>query len=243
MRSTRRRVCVHAAHSGRTQGLLTWWLMTGSGEAESLLERYMSCFVIDEGICISPDGMSVRAGGGVCLAGARSQRRSMFFWHFGAGHALIDYYEPDGARGPARGASYASPTSPWRRGQPGYSVKAVAFARAHADDPAPIASISASTCGVPSIYSCRWCRTTPRSTAVREGCCAVGGRVALLAQRAALRDGALDGDPELSEEHGSRWSSVDAEGGSPYTPPLLSWQSEYDRPDLEEYLRIKHPQP
>lgn len=24
---------------------------------------------------------------------------------------------------------------------------------------------------------------------------------------------------------------------------LLSWQSEYDRPDLEEYLRIKHPQP
>ncbi len=53
----------------------------------------------------------------------------------------------------------------------------------------------------------------------------------------------LDGDPELGEEAWERIRRTDAEGGAPYTPPLLSWQSEYDRLDLEEYLRIKHPQP
>ncbi len=54
---------------------------------------------------------------------------------------------------------------------------------------------------------------------------------------------ALNGDPELSPEQWAEVARVDAEGGPPYTPPLLSWQSEYDRPELEEYLRIKHPQP
>ena len=53
----------------------------------------------------------------------------------------------------------------------------------------------------------------------------------------------LDGDPELGPEQWAEVARVDAEGGPPYTPPLLSWQSEYDRPELEEYLRIKHPQP
>jgi hypothetical protein len=53
----------------------------------------------------------------------------------------------------------------------------------------------------------------------------------------------LEGDPELTE---SRWAEIrrtDKEGGRVYDPPDFGWQSEYDRPELEEYLKIKNLQP
>jgi len=50
---------------------------------------------------------------------------------------------------------------------------------------------------------------------------------------------ALDGDPPLAES----LRQVDEHGGPFTAPPQLSWQSEYDRPELAEYLRIKNPQP
>ncbi|MBM4047124.1 MAG: hypothetical protein FJ279_18635 [Planctomycetes bacterium] len=49
----------------------------------------------------------------------------------------------------------------------------------------------------------------------------------------------LDGDPPLAES----LRQVDENGGPFTAPPQLSWQSEYDRPELAEYLRIKNPQP
>jgi len=48
---------------------------------------------------------------------------------------------------------------------------------------------------------------------------------------------------ELDEERWAEIERVDREGGRPYSLPELSWQSEYDRPELEEYLEIKNRQP
>jgi hypothetical protein len=53
----------------------------------------------------------------------------------------------------------------------------------------------------------------------------------------------LGGDQPLTEEQRQTLRRVDENGG-PFTgPPELSWQSDYDRPELTEYLRIKHSQP
>ena len=49
----------------------------------------------------------------------------------------------------------------------------------------------------------------------------------------------LQGDPPLTQD----LRKVDEEGGPYYGDPMLSWQSDYDVPEFEEYLRIKHPQP
>ena len=57
-----------------------------------MLGRYIPCFIVPQGICISPD---VRFPG-VTLAVSRrerSTRESMFFWNFGGGHGLLEYYE------------------------------------------------------------------------------------------------------------------------------------------------------
>ncbi len=238
---SQRDVSVHAAHSGRTQGLLTWWLMTGSDEAASILERYIPCFVIPEGICISPD---VRFSEVECASQERDRNGgSMFFWVFGAGHALVDYYALTGNESLRQGligaADYAMQQGP----DPGMYLKAVVFAARHADDPTPYRE-----------YLERYSETDAMNWQVVPHNPEVYG-----ASRGMLRGGvsgslfgmneqlylmsALNGDPELSPEQWAEVARVDAEGGPPYTPPLLSWQSEYDRPELEEYLRIKHPQP
>ena len=54
---------------------------------------------------------------------------------------------------------------------------------------------------------------------------------------------ALDSDPELTDSQWEDIKRIDEKGGRFYSVPDLSWQSEYDRPDLAEYLRIKNPQP
>jgi hypothetical protein len=53
----------------------------------------------------------------------------------------------------------------------------------------------------------------------------------------------MDGDPKLGSPLEAEVRAIDAHGAGPYTPPLLSWQSDLDRPELTEYLKIKHPQP
>jgi hypothetical protein len=82
---------IHAAHSGRLQGLLTWWEMTGSDEVADILEKYLPCFLVPEGICISP---SVDFPDVKCVSQERDVNgESMFFWTFGAGHGVLEYYQ------------------------------------------------------------------------------------------------------------------------------------------------------
>lgn len=234
-------VHVHAAHSGRTQGFLTWWLMTGSEETASILERYIPCFVIEEGICISPD---VRFPAVECASQERDRNGgSMFFWAFGAGHALVDYYNLTGHEGLRQGLIGAADHAMQQGADPGMYLKAVVFAARHADNPAPYREYLERYSETDAL---NW-QVVPHNPEFYGGARGmlrggVSGSLFGMNDQLYLMS-VLDGDPQLSEEQWADVARVDAEGGPPYTPPLLSWQSEYDRPDLAEYLRIKHPQP
>ncbi len=88
---SQRDVSIHAAHSGRLQGLLTWWEMSGSDEVAAILQKYIPCFIVDEGICESP---SVDFPEVKCVSQERDiNNGNMFFWTFGAGHGVLEYYE------------------------------------------------------------------------------------------------------------------------------------------------------
>ncbi|MGD9497493.1 MAG: LamG-like jellyroll fold domain-containing protein [Armatimonadota bacterium] len=238
---SQRDVSVHAAHSGRLQGLLTWWEMTGDDEVASILERYIPCFIVPEGICIAP---SVDFPDVTCVSQDQGiNEANMFFWVFGAGHALIDYYELTGHEGLRAALIRAADAVMARGNDPGVMRKVVAFAALHAPDPQPyrdyLAAWAARDRTVvqvvahnPEFYGA--------SRAFLRG--SVPGSLFLMNDLTYLM-AALGSDPALDAGARADIARMDAEGGAPYIPPLLSWQSEYDRAELEEYLRIKHPQP
>jgi hypothetical protein len=214
--------------------------MTGSDEVADILTRYIPCFIVDEGICISPqvDFPEVK-----CVSQERDVNgESMFFWTFGAAHGMLEYYYLTGHEG-LRQALIGVADLALRRDGMGNFRKAVAFAARHADDPAPYREAIR-----------QWARnSTSFVQIVPHNPDFYGGARGMLRGSVAgslffMNDvpylmSVLQGDPELTED---RWDSirrVDEEGGPLRGPPMLSWQSEYDRPDLEQYLRIKHPQP
>ncbi len=237
---SKRDVRIHAAHSGRLQGLLTWWEMTGGDEVSSILEKYIPCFVVDNGICESPrvDFPEVKCG-----AQSRDiNNGNMFFWTFGAGHGVLEYYYLTGHQG-LRDALIKVADHAITRSNPGNFRKAVAFAARNADNPAPYRE-----------YLEEWAKrdrilvqvvphnpdfyTGPRSMLQGN----MPGSMFTMNDVTYILT-VLEGDPELA---GSRWEEikrVDREGDRFYSLPDLSWQSEYDRPELEEYLRIKNLQP
>jgi len=238
---SQRDVSIHAAHSGRTQGLLTWWEMTGDDEVASILERYVPCFIVPEGLCISPN---VDFPDVVCGSQERDVNgSSMFFWVFGAAHALIDYYELTGHQGLRDAFIRVADLVMADRENPGVMRQAVIFAALHADDPRPYRDYLAA-------YATRdraLVQIVPHnpefygaSRGMLRG--SVAGSLFLMNSVTYLMN-ALDGDPALGEDSLADIARTDAEGGPPYTPSLLSWQSEYDRPELAEYLSIRNPQP
>lgn len=165
---------------------------------------------------------------------------NMFFWTFGAGHGIIEYFDLTGNE-QVRQALVATADDALADGRIGLRLKAVAFAARHADDPAPY-------------------REAIREWAEGEGRRSLLQIVPHNAEyysgpRAMLRGstpgalftmndlpyviGLIDADPPMDDE----LRRIDESGG-PFQPePTLSWQSEYDLPEFEEYLRIRHPQP
>lgn len=238
---SQRDVSVHAAHSGRLQGLLTWWEMTGSDETAATLQRYIPCFIVPEGICISPavDFPEVK-----CLGQQRDiNAANMFFWTFGAGHGLLEYYElthdPQLRDALVKVAEVAIAS-----GELGLLRNAVAFAAQYADNREPYLQALRTREGAASYLL----QTVPHNAQFYGGPrgflrgSVSGSLFAMCAAPYVMN--ALEGDPNLTEEQWQQYLRADREGGAPYaTPPVLSWQSEYDIPELAEYLRIKHPQP
>jgi hypothetical protein len=237
---SKRSVNIHASHSGRLQGLLTWWEMTGSDDVAAILAKYVPAFLVEKGICESP---RVRFPDVQCLGQDRDVNSgNMFFWTFGAGHGILEYYYLTGdeqvRRALIRVADHAM-----KQPDPGNFRKAVIFAARHADDPAPYRK-----------YLAAWASASPYVTqVVPHNPLVYGGprgmlRGSVSGSLFAMNDiayalSALDHDPELTEKQREALRQVDENGG-PFTgPPELSWQSEYDRPELTEYLGIKHPQP
>lgn len=87
-------VFIHASHSGRLQGLLFHWELTGDAQEGERLRAYVDTFIIPEGITISPNvafpdpalrGKPRHINGG-----------SMFFHTFGGLHALVEYHQITG---------------------------------------------------------------------------------------------------------------------------------------------------
>jgi len=121
--------------------------------------------------------------------------------------------------------------------------KAVAFAACHADDPKPYRE-----------YLREWAKQTnalvqvvphnpdfyggPRG--MLQG--SVTGALFIMNDIPYLLT-ALDADPELTDGQWEHIRSIDEQGGPFRIASNLSWQSEYDRPDLADYLSIKNPQP
>ena len=235
-----RDVHIHAAHSGRLQGLLTWWEMTGSGEAGAILEKYIPCFIVPGGICESP---RVDFPGVECLVQDRDiNSGNMFFWTFGAGHGVLEYFyltgQPEIAKALIRVTDHAITLD-----NPRNLRKAVAFAARHADDPAPYRA-----------YLEEWAKGegmlvqvvphNPDFYAGPRGLLRGNTTGSLFTMNdVAYLLTVLDGDPALDEERRAEMERVDGEGERFYSMPGLSWQSEYDRPELEEYLGIKNRQP
>ncbi len=237
---SRRPVRIHAAHSGRLQGLLTWWEMTGSNDVGAMLAKYVPSFLVAEGICESP---YVQFPDVKCTAQDRDVNSgNMFFWTFGAGHGVLEYYYLTGddrvRQALIRVADHAI-----QQRKPGNFLKAVIFAARHADDPAPYL---------------RYLETGARSSSyalqvVPHNRLVYGGphgmlRGSVSGSLFAMNDipyllSALPGDPSLSERQREELRQVDLHGVPAYQRPELDWQSAYDRSELTEYLRIKHPQP
>lgn len=235
---SQRDVHVHAAHSGRLQGLLAQWEMTGSDEVAAILEKYVPLFHVEGGLCESPwvhfpDVTLVEAKDNI-------NSGNMFFWTFGAGHGVVEYYELTGNEA-IRQALLETADDALAKGDIGLRRKAVIFAAHHADDPAPYRealqqwverggyrSLLQMVPHNPEFYS------GPRG--MLRG--SVAGALFTINDLPYLMT-VLDGDPELTDE----LRAIDQDGGQVYGPPVLSWQSEYDLPEFEDYLGIRHPQP
>jgi hypothetical protein len=237
---TQRDVTIHAAHSGRIQGLLTWWEMTGSDETANTLARYIPCFLVESGICESPRVVFPDVE---CIQQERDiNSGNMFFWTFGAGHGILEYYYLTGHKNLKNAVIKVADHATNLR-DPSNFRKAVAFAILHADDPAPYRD-----------YLENWARHSrylvqvvphnPEFYAGPRGMLrgSVAGSLFNMNDIPYMLN-AFSGDPELNESQKEDIDRIDSQGDSLYDPPRLSWQSEYDRPELVEYLRIKHPQP
>lgn len=230
----------HAAHSGRLQGILTWWEMTGSQEVAATLARYVSCFIVETGICESPkvDFPDVR-----CVRqDTNINSGDMFFWAFGAGHGLLEYYYLT-QRQELKDALIKVAEHALSRRDPGFFRKAVAFAARHAEDPAPFRRYL-NEWAKHSLYLVQVVPHNPRFYGGPRGMLrgSVAGSLFFMNDVPYLLM-VLEGDPQLSERQWKEIKRIDREGGGFYRPPDLSWQSEYDRPELAEYLKIKNPQP
>jgi hypothetical protein len=245
---TQRQVRIHAAHSGRLQGLLTWWEMTGSDEVAAILKKYILCFLVDEGICESPqvdfDTTSTTQSKNFpkveCIAQNRDiNSGNMFFWTFGAGHGLLEYYYLNGDEGLKNALIKVADYAITLR-DPGNFRKAVAFAARHANEPTPYRE-----------YLQDWAKRTeslvqivPHNRKFYAGPrgmlrSSVAGSLFMMNDIPYLLT-ALESEPKLTEKQWENIKRIDEEGGAFYVMRNLSWQSEYDRPDLTEYLKIKN---
>ncbi|HUS80346.1 MAG TPA: hypothetical protein VM283_03695, partial [Armatimonadota bacterium] len=232
-------VRVHAAHSGRLQGLMTYWEMTGSDEVADILRRYVPCFIVPEGLCEQPDvdfpDVTCRAQTDYINAG------NMFFWLFGASHALIEYDRLTGDKD-LEAALIKAADAAIANDRVGSVVGAVVFAALHAEDPTPYMNaleywrasehLLQQVAHNPHFYA------GPRAF-VKGG--VTGGMMAMIDVPYIMT--AIGHEGPVDE---ARWALIrqwDEEGGPYQGMRYMSWQSEYDIPELTEYLRIKNPQP
>ena len=237
---SQRDIHIHAAHSGRIQGLLTWWEMTGGSRVHEILARYIPCFLVDMGICESP---AVDFPDVDCTAQSRDiNSGNMFFWTFGAAHGLLEYYYLTQHQGLKVALEKVADHAISQRDM-GNFRKAVAFSARHADNPVPYRN-----------YLAEWARQNHSvaqivphqpdfyggSRGMLRG--SVPGALFIMNDLPYVLT-ALEGDPPFADHVWEDVRRIDEQGASQYGVPSVSWQAEYDRSELQDYLLIQHPQP
>jgi len=231
---------VHAAHSGRSYGLLTLWEMTGDAKVGETLRNYMHCLAQPEGIDIQapvkfPEGTAFDKPRDVNSA-------NMFFYSFGGMHAVLEYYYLTGdervRESLLKTAEFALAQGPGAAG--GLFRKVVAFAARHAPDGERYRKALADWAAGPGFRPVFQQVTANRGHWTGETAhyvSSVPGAWFWL-NDAVYTLGALEAEPELSP---GTLAQIQALEDRPVTPqprlPRGSWQSEYDRPELREYVR------
>jgi len=233
----------HAAHSGRTYGLLFRWEITGDPALAETMRHYMHAFAQPEGVAISPD-VAFPSGK---LAGEAGEINggSMFFHTFGAMHALLEYHRLTGdARlrdAIIKTADFALATN----AAGGIYRKAVAFAARHAPDGEKYRSALREWAGG---GGCRYVfQMAPANRAHWSGETAfLVGNVSggmFWANDAHYVMSALQAEPKLSESQRAQLKALEERPVQAQSRlPRGSWQSEYDRPEFADYLK-KPPRP
>ena len=227
---------IHAAHSGRLYGLLTRWEMTGDAKLGEVLRRYVHCFIVPEGIAISPRVQfepELKRTGVADVNGT-----TMFFHTFGAMHALLEYYEltKDEELKAALIRMADHYVADERRS---YTFrKVVAFAAKYADDPTLYRRVLDEWLRHGGLHGAfKICSANRRhwtgETAFLRG--SVSGQWFWLNDVLYLMSW-LDREPALTPRQLERFADVDKHG-SPRGFSQTSWQSEYDRDDLKHFLR------
>ena len=215
------------------------WLMSFFG-AQGVTGFNFPSFLVAEGICESPYVQFPDVKGTAQDRDVNSG--NMFFWTFGAGHGVLEYYYLTGDDR-VRQALIRVADGAVQQRKPGNFLKAVIFAARHGDDPAPYQR-----------YLETWARGSSYVLqVVPHNRLVYGGPRGMLQGSVsgslfAMNDvpyllSVLPGDPMLSERQREALRQVDLHGAPAYQPPALDWQSAYDGSELTEYLRIKHPQP
>ncbi len=236
----------HADHSGRLQGLLAWWEMSGSRDVAAMIAKYVPAFILPDGIVESPE---------VCFSDMTCLSRdpgdinagNMFFWTFGAAHGLLEYYyliagdtECAALADRLRNALVRSAEHALDGSLPRNLLKAVAFAARHADDPAPFKERLRQEVKDEPFFT----RVVPHDPEQYSGARGyirgnVSGSLFIMNAIVYLLS-ALDGEPAVAYNENQEFHNG---GDGPFHASELSWQSEYDRPELREYLQIRYPQP
>ena len=233
---TKTTVFRHAGHSGRLYGLLTRWEMTGDRALEDMLRKYVRCFIVPEGIAISPPVQFPQAT--LYSKPEDINGSSMFFHTFGALHAMLEYYylteDVELRDAIVRMADHALSM----RDRPYTFRKALAFAALHAKNPEPYRDVIdkwARTSGYRYLYQMvsenrrHW--TGPTAFLSPD----VSGLLFWLNDEYYLLT-LFDREPSVPQAR-AREMKAREQFGRPHRFVRGSWQSEYDRTEFKEYLR------
>ncbi len=239
----------NADHSARLYGVLTLWEATGDPKVGNALARYVSLFIVPQGIATEPsvkfpEIVSVRTPGGI-------NSGNMFFQTFGAMNALVEYHaltsdEPL-RKAIVRMANAALDTPAVNRllaenapNSAYFFWPALSFAaRYGGEESARFRDFISAWAAGPGAVALRQIITeNPKHwtgpTAFMFG---GGGMSATLFRINALPALAvsLGALPEVESAHRARLQDREREG-NPRPPANLSWQDEYDRPEFQSFL-------
>ena len=227
-----------ADHSGRLYGLFTYWEMTGDKQVAETLKNYTHCFIIPEGIDISPP---VEFPSGKRFdPKPREPNGSVMWYHtFGCEHALMEYQQATGDKELADAIIRMATKHLSDKDFDGNFRKTFAFAALHAPDPAPFRDAMTikwpkNGWESPLLYQC-----------VTDNRKHWTGETALMCTEMSftlfyLQDifhvlAALEQEPVPVLDRIKRMEAKE-KNGNPHSSSDGSMQSEFDRPELKAFL-------